>query len=236
MRRLKNAIDELGWVNGCAYLLARLLSVVSFNRVALQKYYFVAQPVAHKRWLSLRRGNSIVVQRVLPSDPVVHAFPRPPAVVAARFAQEGICLAASKDDEFIGFLWLTLGPYQEDEVRCRYIPLPENHTAWDFDVFLHPEHRIGIAFLKLWDEANAFLAARGVAWSLSRISAFNGNSINSHGKMGARRIGAAVFLSIGGWQLSCASVSPRVFFSTSRDRFPVFALDATHGAGSASAE
>jgi hypothetical protein len=236
VRRFKNAIDELGWVNGCAYLLARLLGVISLNRVVLRKYYFVAQPVAPKPWLSPRRGNSIVVARVLADDPIVQRFPRPAEVIAARFAQQGICLVATKAEQFIGFLWLTLGPHQEDEVRCRYVPLPENRTAWDFDVYLHPEHRTGIAFLKLWDAANEFLAARDIAWSLSRISAFNGNSINSHGKMGARRIGAALFLSVGNWQLSCASVSPQVFFSTRRDRFPNFALDARQGADRNSAD
>lgn len=228
MRRLKNAINELGWANGCAYLLARLLSVVSSDRISLQKYYFVAQPVAHKRWLSARRGNSIVVRQVQPSDGIVQAFPRPPAVIASRFAQGALCLVASKDDEFIGFAWFTLGPYQEDEVRCRYVPAPSHHAVWDFDIYLHPEHRTGIAFLKLWDEANEFLTARGIAWSLSRISAFNGNSINSHGKMGARRMGVAVFLSIGAWQLSCSSVAPRVFFTASRARYPIFRLDAQH--------
>ena len=86
---------------------------------------------------------------------------------------------------------------------------------------MHPEHRTGIAFLKLWDEANEFLTAHGMAWSLSRISAFNGNSSNSHGKMGARRMGVAVFLSIGAWQLSCSSVAPQVFFTASRARYPV---------------
>ena len=232
MRRFKNAIDQLGWRNGCTYLIARLLSVISAECLALHKYYFVAQPVTQKRWLSARRGASIVVTKISPSDPIIKAFPRPQAVIASRFGQGAICLVALKADEFIGFLWLTLGPYQEDEVRCRYIPLPKDSTAWDFDVYLHPEHRTGIAFMKLWDEANSLLTDRQVHWSLSRISAFNGNSMHSHARMGARRIGSAVFFSIGTLQLSFATVSPYVFVSTRRDCFPIFALDAQRNASS----
>lgn len=224
MRRFNNAVEQLGWLDGCGYLLARLLSVLSSGRIGLHKYYFVAQPVALTPWLSPRRGTAIAVKEIVPTDPLIAAFPRPRAVIAARFEQAAICLAATKADEFIGFLWLTLGPYQEDEVRCRYLPLPLDAAAWDFDVYLEPRHRTGIAFLKLWDAANQFLTARQVRWSLSRISAFNSNSMNAHGKMGARRLGSATFLALGSWQLSCATLAPYVSISMRADRFPIFAL------------
>ncbi len=117
------------------------------------------------------------------------------------------------------------GPYQEDEVRCRYVPLTEGRSSWDFDVYVDPQHRNRIVFLKLWDEANSFLAARDIRWSLSRISAFNKASIASHTRMGAKRIGTAVFLSIGSLQIFAATVPPYVGLSRRPDSFPTFALD-----------
>jgi hypothetical protein len=121
---------------------------------------------------------------------------------------------------------MTLGPYLEDEVRCRFVPLPEGRAAWDFDVYVDPQQRHGTVFLRLWDEANRFLAARGVRWSLSRISAFNSGSIRSHGRMGAKRIGAVTFLSLGRWQLAVASLAPRFHVSARTELMPTYALDA----------
>jgi hypothetical protein len=143
-----------------------------------------------------------------------------------RFSQGAVCLAALNGGDCIGFLWISFGPYLEDEVRCRYIPLPQGEAAWDFDVYVYPEHRNSLVFLRLWDEANRYLAARGVRWSLSRISAFNPGSMASHARMGTRRIGSAVFLSIGPLQVSMATVTPRFFLSWKPDRIPSFALSA----------
>jgi hypothetical protein len=202
-----------------------LLATVSRSRVRLRKYYFVAQPVRTQPWLPGKRGAQLEVRRVFPADPLIQAFPRPPQVMPYRFQQEAVCLAGLKDGGFIGFLWFTVGPYQEDEVRCRYVPLPAGKSAWDFDVFLAPEHRSGIAFLKLWDEANRFLAAREVRWSLSRISAYNRQSLMSHTRMGATRIGTALFFSIGRLQLAVSTRRPFVHLSFGERSFPSFALD-----------
>jgi len=225
VRRIRQTIRQLGWLNGCLYALHRFLASISRGRVRLHKYYFVAQPISVKRWLPPPRGASLEVRRVTESDPIIKDFPRPDWAIPYRFKQGAVCLAGFKAGQFIGFLWFTLGAYQEDEVHCRYVPLPKGTSAWDFDVYLHPEHRNGIAFLKLWDEANSFLAARNIRWSLSRISAFNRNSMLSHARMGASRIGAATFLSIASCQLSVATVRPYFHFSTHPGSFPIFALD-----------
>jgi len=219
-----SAIRELGFLNGGCYLVDALLSAASKGRVRLRKYYFVAQPVRRQPWLPGKRGSQLEVRRVFPSDPLIEAFPRPAQAMPYRFRQEAVCLAALKDGAFIGFLWFTLGPYQEDEVRCRYVPRPSGKSAWDFDVYLAPEHRSGIAFLKLWDEANRFLTERYVAWSLSRISAFNRQSLLSHTRMNAARIGTALFLSVGGLQLCASTVRPFVHLSVRNESFPTFEL------------
>jgi hypothetical protein len=191
--------------------------------VRLHKYYFIAQPVPTERLLSGRRGAGIEVREVPQSDPLVKTFPRPAWVIPYRYGQGAVCLAAFRDGKCAGFLWMLLGPYREDEVRCRYVPLPPGSAAWDFDLYVYPEHRNSLVFMRLWDEANRYLAARGVRWSLSRISAFNPGSLSAHARLGARRIGSAVFLSIGRLQICAASVPTR--FSISKTMVPSFALD-----------
>lgn len=216
---------RLASLNGWLAALDRVLRALSGGCVRLHKYYFMAQPVVAKSWLPPHRGTTVHIRPVAATDPVLDAMPRPKAVFPYRFQQGALCLGAFKAASCLGFVWFTFGPYQEDEVRCRYIPLPEGQSAWDFDLYVDPAHRNGVAFLKLWDEANRVLAARGVRWSLSRISAFNERSIASHQRLAARRIGTAMFLVAGSWQVSLASVKPFFFLSPRSDSFPEFALD-----------
>jgi hypothetical protein len=224
-------IRQLGWLDGWLYALARALAGMSGNRIRIHKYYLAVQPVAKKSWLPPRRGQSFEIRQVAEFDPLVKQFPRPHFAAPYRFNQGAVCFVALNAGTLAGFLWLTLGPYQEDEVRCRYIPLPLGKSAWDFDVYVEPEHRNGIVFLKLWDEANRFLTVHQFQWSLSRISAFNRGSILSHSKMGTRRIGAATFLSMGRWQIAVSTVSPRFHFSTHAKSFPTYALNPEESRG-----
>ncbi|HEY8351300.1 MAG TPA: hypothetical protein VIK87_02045, partial [Sphingomonadales bacterium] len=89
----------------------------------------------------------------------------------------------------------------------------EQETAWDFDVYVAPEHRMGRTFARLWAAANEYLRARGVRWSLSRISGYNPASFNSHKRLGARVIGRASFLRIGNWQLMWSNRAPYLHLS-----------------------
>jgi hypothetical protein len=126
----------------------------------------------------------------------------------------------------IGCLWLCLDPYLEDEVRCRFMPMPPGQVAWDFDVYLRPEHRVGFGFARLWDEANSLLRARGVAWSISRISVLNTKSLAAHDKLGIRTLATAAFLRVGRLQLMLASLPPFVHLSSSASSAPTLALHA----------
>jgi hypothetical protein len=221
-------IGDVGFLDGCLLALSRVLGKISGGRVRLYKYVFVAQPVAEKRWLPVQRGADLEIRQVMPGDPVIAQFPRPAWAIPYRFRQGAVCLAALKEGRCVGFLWLALGPYQEDEVRCRYEPAPAGKACWDFDVYIDPAHRGSIVFLKLWDEANRFLAERGIGWSLSRISAFNKSSMSSHARMGARHVGSAVFFSLGSVQICAATVAPYLAVSTRPDSYPVFALRPPH--------
>jgi hypothetical protein len=134
-------------------------------------------------------------------------------VIQWRYRQGAICLGAFEGTHFLGYVWLLLGAYEEDEVRCRFIPMPEGKAAWDFDVYVVPRYRFGMGFLRLWDEANRYLKERGIQWTMSRISAFNAVSLASHRRLGARVVGHAVFVVLGPCQLAVTTVFPFVRLS-----------------------
>jgi len=203
--------------------------------VRVVRYAIVAQPVPDAPLLPPRRGRSIAVTAVDPLDPVLTTLELAPAVLAFRSRQQPVCLLARKDGVAIGCLWLNFQAYDEDEVRCRYELVPPGRTAWDYGVYLLPEHRTGLGFARLWDEANALLRSRGIAWSLSRISPFNLASITAHRRLGAVTLGHATFVRLGsgrlgsgrfGGQVMVSTLKPRLHLSCGQDGAPVIAVHA----------
>jgi hypothetical protein len=221
--KVKNLVRELGPVGALCYVGYRLCAK-SGGLAALHRYLFVAQPIPGNALLPHQRGRSIVVRQVGARDPVLLSLPLDDRVLSYRAKQGAVCFGAFKEGEIIGCLWLCLSPYEEDEVRCRYHPMPPQASAWDFDVFIKPEHRSGLGFARLWDEANDFLRRRGVAFSWSRISAFNPGSLASHARLGAKIVGSATFLRLGRWQLMVASVPPYFHLSTRPSDVPSIQL------------
>ena len=112
----------------------------------------MAQPVAASA--SALDAGAISIAPVSPDDRIVKQFPRSADVIDRRFRDDAICLVARKGDEFAGYLWLKLRGYEEDEVRCRYVPVPERSTAWDFDIYVAPPYRMGRTFTRMWSAAN----------------------------------------------------------------------------------
>jgi len=224
--RLKALIRDLGWGDGMLRVAARFLSSISDGKIELRKYYFVSQPVSAEPLLPANRGLSIVVKQTDRQHPLVRRFPRPPQVIAARFINGARCFLATKDDNFVGFLWLQQGSYLEDEVRCRFTPVPEQRAVWDFDVHVEPDHRSGLAFARLWDTANRFLREASIEWSVSRISAFNPESINSHSRLGAFPIGSACFINGRRWQILLSGMSPYFHLSMDEKNVPEILLKA----------
>jgi len=222
----RSAIDEMGLLDGSLFLLSRLMNRVSRGRLRLLKYYFVAQPVAERPSPPEPRPPAIQVRAVSAADPIVAAFPRPPAVISARFDSGATCFVAAKDDRFAGFLWLAEKQYMEDEVRCLYVMEPEGEAAWDFDVYVAPELRLTRAFFRLWNAANEFLAQRGYRWSLSRISAFNPPSLAVHRRLGLERVGAGIFLCLGAIQVGFFTGAPFVHLSVRKSTYPILRLRA----------
>ncbi|MBI3776069.1 MAG: N-acetyltransferase [Gammaproteobacteria bacterium] len=219
LNSLSSTFRQLGALNGLLYLVARVLNHLS-PRCNLLKYYLVAQPVSASPRLSGSRGNSIVVRLIERSDPALQQIGRPVKTLEQRFTQGSICLGAFKDAELAGYLWLHFSTYPEDEVRCNFKPEPTHASAWDFDVFVAPKHRLGYTFPRLWDAADALLRARGVRWSMSRISAFNPASLTSHARMGLKMLGSALYLVVFRVQLTLATLPPYIHLSVTERSCP----------------
>lgn len=212
------------------YALARVCEVATRGRVRVIGYRFVAQPVAAEGQAGPARGGAMELRSLAAGDPLVAQLPRPPAVIARRFADGARCLAAIRSGRVVGCLWYKECEYVEDEVRCRYRFDPDV-AVWDFDVYVDPEFRLGRLFARLWDYAHRELRARGYAWTFSRISAFNAESLAAHARLGARPLGGALFLVAGRLQVSFASLPPYVHFGWREDMYPVYFLSAAGCAG-----
>jgi hypothetical protein len=209
---------------GVWYALQRVVERISFGSVRLHAYYLVAQPVRDRPLLPQRRGQAIEVREIGLDEALTLPVNRPAWVIERRFRHGARCLMASSKGRFLGFLWFQLAPYDEDEVRCLFVPLPRESTAWDFDVYVDPSARLGLAFMRLWDEANRILSSQGVCWSLSRISPSNAGSLASHGRLGIRRLATTVFVSAGPAQLMLASVHPYIHMAWTRAAKPMLEL------------
>lgn len=221
--RLIQKVAQLGWLNASLYALGQMLAMLSGGRWTLLKYQFVAQAVGNLQ-LARGRGRQIEVRHCPRLEQLPPDYPRPAAVLAERYAQGAYSLAALRQGELAGFLWLRFGAYQEDEARVRYL-LASAQSCWDFDVWVRPQDRLGFTFPRLWDEANRLLAARAVRWSCSRISAFNGASLRAHAAIGTVGLGSATFLRCGRWQWMFSTLAPYVHLSRHAGAWPQLSFD-----------
>lgn len=209
--------------NTALFIMSRVLDTVTISNLRLIKYYLFAQPItAQPITMSLASDHygisqvgSFTLSWVGADCPVFAQTERSSSVLAARFDQGARCLLAthSSSGEFAGFLWFVVGPYDEDEVRARFISQPVDTTAWDFDVAIVPRFRMSRLFSYLWRVAMAEMCAIGVTHSLSRISAFNATSRNSHQRLGGLVVGQATFICAGRIQLMISSLKPCLHIS-----------------------
>jgi hypothetical protein len=221
---LVDTVRRLGIVNGMLWATSRGLSKTTGDRCRLYRYHFVAQPVPPDPLLRAVARSPIAIRLVDADNPLVRQFPRPAEVLAARYRMGAHCLAAAKEGRFAGFIWLKESEYPEDEVRCRYVLDPPHVSTWDFDVHVEPEFRHGRTFARLWDCANSFLRERGYRWTISRISAFNAESIAAHRRLQARTIASATFLCVGSAQIAVLPRAPFVHLGWRPDQIPTVRL------------
>ena len=140
-------------------------------------------------------------------------MPVPAEILERRFRQPTRCLGAFQNGRFVGYMWLCFGPYEEDEVRCTFVPQPATEAAWDFDMYVFPGDRLGLGFARLWDEANRYLRERGVRFSCSRVSRYNTASRRAHEHFAWKRLGRALYLKGRRWQGMTATVFPYLHLS-----------------------
>lgn len=207
---VKSTVRSLGFTNGTLYLLGRALQVLSSGRWRLIRYYLVAQQVQKPFVAVCRPSETDKVLEITSLNPILEHFPRPRHVIEGRFKNNHVCLAASNKQEFSGFLWFARGGYDEDEVYCHFVLASPDTTVWDFDVYVEPRFRLGRTFARLWDAANERLSSNGIEWSISRISAFNKQSMQSHGRFGIRRLHVLTFVCFGRLQIGVMSCRPHL--------------------------
>ncbi len=217
----------IGLWNAMLFSASRLSSILGGRRLRIVKYYFTAQPVSaphDERWT---RSGTFDFLWADATCSLLQQADRPAPVLASRFAQGARCLVAAKQNDLAGFVWFVTGPYEEDEVRARFVPGPEGEAAWDFDVTIMPAYRMGRLFSYLWARTNAELAKCGVRHTMSRISAFNPGSLASHRRLGAGIVGSALFVCVGRLQVMRSSLRPRWHISWRLDQRPTLVVAAT---------
>jgi hypothetical protein len=220
-------LRDLGLANAFLYLCGQVLKRLTGARAFVQHYYLVTQPLTGTPRLPQRLGASITVREIAAGDAALAAFPRRQDVLTSRYGQGSVCLAAFRGDELAAFLWLCPHAYREDEVRCTFVPEPPGRAWWDYDVFVVPGQRNGMAFTKLWSSAIELMRSRGVAWSASRISAFVPGSLAAHRRLGAVVTGHAFFVVAYRLQLMLATVRPFVHLSVRDGSAPVLRVGTT---------
>lgn len=216
---MRKTVASIGWIDSCWYALDYALQGVS-RHAAAHKYYIVAQPTTRAQRLGAGHGQSIQTREIFSDDPCIAQFPRSPDVIAKRFAQGARCYGAFSDNQLAGIIWLQAGEYFEDEIRGHFRWVPQRDAVWSFDVYVAPEHRIGMTFIKLWQDTEARLHDQGIRYTIGRISAFNVRSRASHQRMGWHEVGQCVFIVLGKWQWMLSSQRPYIHFSASSKNVP----------------
>jgi hypothetical protein len=228
---LKSLVGEFGRAVASLYVLHRVLEKLSGGRARIVAYALYAQPIGREQFAKVRDDAGTVVEPALPHSPLLAQFPRPPAVIGQRFASGAACYAATVKGQFAGHVWISRERHDEDEVRCEYVLAAAERSAWDFDVYVEPRFRLGRTMGRLWKAVDAALSAQGVQWSFSRISLFNRASIGAHERLGAMRVGHALFLVVGPLQCAWLPAAPFVHLSISDRRRPSIMLQPPDAAG-----
>jgi hypothetical protein len=223
--KITSSFKEFGLIAGLFYGVDRILARMG-SGLGLFYYELMAQPVAEEPLLPPKLKKDLEIREIKRGDPVVNNMELSQTVLDFRFNQPTVCLGAFQNGKLIGSMWLCLGPYEEDEVRCIFVPLPETQGVFDFGLYVSPEHRLGLGFVGLWDGANAYLRGRGIHFSFSRVSRFNLTSRRVHEHLGWKRLGHALFLKLKWCQVMVATVSPYLHLSLSGSMKPTIRLQA----------
>ncbi|NRF66528.1 GNAT family N-acetyltransferase [Aquincola sp. S2] len=211
--RLRELCSRLGTGNALLYLIDHALNSLSAGRVRLLRYRIVAQPIGAQTSARLRPDPATELALTPSGSPLQQHFPRPEHVISQRYASGGQCLSAVVKGEFAGYIWWQHDRYEEDEVRCSFVLAAPDTCVWDYDVYVAPRFRLGRTMARMWQAVDAHLAAQGIAWSLSRISTFNPDSLAAHARLGTTTCAHATFVVIGRLQLAFLGQRPFLHLS-----------------------
>lgn len=181
----------LGPKGFASYALSR--AAAALPGIAYRRYQLIAVPRAAMP--PMPRGHAA---RPLGEGEIRHVaddLELSNATIDFRLRQGMTCIGAFRGERLLGVTWLTDRPFDEDEVAVRFVPPPG--AAWDTGLYLRPEERGGRGFAALWAGTADWLDARGLAWSMSRITDYNDSSWRAHARMGARVVDTLTALRIG---------------------------------------
>ena len=207
--RLASPFRDFGPAAGSLYVVDRVLRRIS-PRLGLQVYEFMVQPIGGARLLPAGLSRNLVAREIVEGDAAIDQMPALAHIKAQRFRQGARCLGVYRKGQLLGYSWYVRGRYEEDEVRCTYELAQREVSVFDFDFYVLPEHRMGIAFLAVWQALNETLVPQGVRCTFSRMTRFNLASRRAHARLGAKRVGSAVFMQAWGVELMASTVAPWV--------------------------
>lgn len=211
LRKLSSPIQEFGWAAGSLYLLHRVLQQIS-TRLGLCVYEMMMQPIGTKPLLPANLAKGFRYAEIPHGHPDLALMPAREDIKQQRFAQGAVCLGTYRAEQLVGYIWFCFDQYLEDEVRCTYV-MPEATTVFDFDLYVMPEHRMGLTFPAIWHGANEYLHARGVRFTFSRLTRFNTASRRAHAHLRWVRVAKVVFLKAWSAEFMVATAPPYLGFT-----------------------
>ena len=216
-QKVKGPFQEFGFLAGLLYAADRMLRGMS-DACGLYVYELMAQPISAQPLLPPNLLKNLAFIEIERGHPDIARMPAGEDIKASRFDQGARCLGVLRKGQLIGYIWFCFDRYEEDEVRCTYeLAVPER-SVFDFDLYVFPEHRMGVGFIGIWHGANAFLRERGIEHTFSRLTRFNLASRRSHAHFKWKRIGQALFLKL--WQLEfmVSNLAPYVAVTSTGSR------------------
>lgn len=206
---------EFGALAGALYVIDRVLRHIS-PRLGLCVYELMVQPITGRPLLPPNLVRNLAFVEIGRGHPDLALMPARDDIKALRFEQGARCLGVYRKGKLIGYLWFCSERYEEDEVRCTYQLAETDRSVFDFDLYVLPEHRMGIGFMAIWHGANLFLSELGIRYTFSRLTRFNTASRRAHAHLGWRRVGRALFLQAWSAELMVSTLFPFVALTLGR--------------------
>ena len=148
-------------------------------------YDLVAQPVPAGATALGRSGRGLTMSELHRGDSEIALMPARPEIKDLHSRTER-SVRRFRDKQFVGYIWLALAGYDEDEVRCTIHSISPRFDCVRLRPRTYFQNIAWVEHHDIWNGANEFLRNRGVRYSCSRITRFNVASRNAHARLGAQ--------------------------------------------------